>query len=214
MKVGRRMQKKLFTIEKAESVEEAQVMMVVNNIRHLPVLEDGRLVGILSDRDIRGVMIPHNASGSGKGKGAFYLPPEATVEEAMSGDPLCVTPDTDLEEAARMLYSNKIGSLPVVEKGRVLGIITETDILWVFMEIMGVLDSSSRIDVSLKDDQKVLKEVTEIINNLGGEIISIGMSPDSKNTEKIFHFRLKSCATKPIVKGLKKAGFKILDEMG
>lgn len=215
MKVGRRMQRKLLTVPKSETVERAQTLMVVNNIRHLPVLDGKSLVGIISDRDIRGVMVPQRLPGTKKEKkDVFFLPRNVLVEEAMTACPLWVGPGTDIEEAARILYTHKIGCLPVVENGRVIGIVTETDILRVFTEIMGVLGSSSRIDVSLGRDPRAMEKATEIIRQHQGEIISIGMSPNSDDSQKIYHFRLKVCDTKPIVLGLEKAGFKVRDEIG
>lgn len=215
MKVSRRMQKKIITIQKDETVERAQTLMAVNGIRHLPVLNGTRLVGILSDRDIRGILIPQRFTSSYKGNGnSFYLPGDVKVQEAMSADPLTVEPGSDIEEAARLLVTNKIGCLPVVDREKVVGIITETDILWVFSEIMGVLESSSRVDVTLGDSPKALEKATEIIRRNEGRIISVGILPNSVDDRKIYSFRLKSCDTAPIVAGLKKAGFGVKDELG
>jgi len=214
MKVRRRMQTKIFTIQKDEPVEKAQTLMAMHNIRHLPVLDGNRLVGILSDRDVRGVLIPHRLSGSKTCQSAFYLPRDVKVEEAMSPDPLSVAPGSDIEEAARILMKNKIGCLPVVEGNKVVGIITDTDILWVFSEIMGVLESTSRIDVTLGGDPRGLERATEIIRRSKGRIISIGMMPNSGKRGKVFSFRLKSCDTTPIAAALEEAGYKVKDELG
>ncbi len=210
MKVSGWMQRKLVTIQKGDTVERAQTLMVVNNIRHLPVMARNRLVGIISDRDIRGIMIRQRVSGAKrKGQYVFYLPQDVKVEEAMTADPIQVSPGADLEEAARTLYTEKIGCLPVAEKGRLVGIITETDVLWVFTQILGVLESSSRIDVVLGEDPQAIEKATEIIRRNRGDIISIGLSPNSDGSQKVYHFRLRSGETGPITHGLKKAGFKI-----
>jgi acetoin utilization protein AcuB len=214
MKVRRRMQTKIFTIQKDEPVEKAQTLMAMHNIRHLPVLDGNRLVGILSDRDVRGVLIPHRLSGSKTCQSAFYLPRDVMVEEAMSSDPLSVAPGSDIEEAARILMKHKIGCLPVIEGDKVVGIITDTDILWVFCEIMGVLESSSRIDITLGTDPQAMEKATEIIRKNHGRIISVGVHPNSGKRKKIYSFRLKSCDTGPIVAGLEKAGYKVQDEVG
>lgn len=213
MKVSRRMQKKIFTIQKDDPVERAQTMMAVHGIRHLPVLDGRRLVGILSDRDIRGVLIPQRLAGPAKKSGAFYLPRDVTVEEAMSPDPLWVKPGNDIEEAARLLIKNKIGCLPVVDGGKVVGIITDTDILWAFSEIMGVLESSSRVDVTLGRDPRALEKATEIIRKNRGRIISVGILPGKGRGKNVYSFRLKSCNTAPIVSALEEAGLKVKDEL-
>lgn len=207
------MQKKIFTIQKDDPVERAQTMMAVHGIRHLPVLDGRRLVGILSDRDIRGVLIPQRLAGPAKKSGAFYLPRDVTVEEAMSPDPLWVKPGNDIEEAARLLIKNKIGCLPVVDGGKVVGIITDTDILWAFSEIMGVLESSSRVDVTLGRDPRALEKATEIIRKNRGRIISVGILPGKGRGKNVYSFRLKSCNTAPIVSALEEAGLKVKDEL-
>ena len=213
MKVSRRMQKKIFTIQKDDPVERAQTMMAVHGIRHLPVLDGRRLVGILSDRDIRGVLIPQRLGNSAKKSGAFYLPRDVMVEEAMSLDPLWVSPGSDIEEAARLLIKNKIGCLPVVDGGKVVGIITDTDILWAFSEIMGVLESSSRMDVTLGSDPRALEKAMEIIRKKRGRIISVGILPGRGRGKNVYSFRLKNRNTAPIVSGLEEAGFKVKDEL-
>jgi acetoin utilization protein AcuB len=213
MRVSRRMQRKIFTIQHDETVEVAQTKMVINNIRHLPVMEGGRLVGIISDRDVRGALIPQRGNGGSKSNQTFYLPRDVKVEEAMSAEPLWVKPGSDIEEAARLLVTHKIGCLPVVDKGKVVGIITDTDILWVFCEIMGVLESSSRIDITLGKDPQAMEKATEIIRKNDGSIISVGVHPNSGKKKKIYSFRLKSCDTGPIVAGLEEAGYKVQDEV-
>ena len=131
----------------------------------------------------------------------------------MSADPLWVSPGSDIEEAARLLIKNKIGCLPVVEGGKVVGIITDTDILWVFSEIMGVLESSTRVDVTLGSDPRALERATEIIRKNRGRIISVGILPQSGRGKKVYSFRLKNRNTAAIVSGLEEAGYTVKDEL-
>jgi len=210
------MQQQIFTIQRGETVEEAQALMAVNGIRHLPVLDGGDLVGVISERDIRAVLIPQRGSGSGKKARAYYLPRDVLVEDAMTADPLWVAPESPIEEAARLLVTNKIGCLPVMENGGVVGIITDTDILQAFSQIMGILEASSRIDVDLGKDARALENATEIIHRHDGTIISVGILPgpaEGNGGTKAYSFRLRSCDTRPIVKGLTEAGFTVKDEM-
>jgi acetoin utilization protein AcuB len=139
------------------------------------------------------------------------------VEEAMTGDPLWVTPESDIEDAARLLVNNKIGCLPVIDDGDVVGIITDTDILQLFSQIMGVLQASSRVDIELGKDPRALEKATEIIRKNNGSIISVGILPvpaKGKKGKSVYSFRLKSCDTDPIVEGLRKAGYAVKDEIG
>jgi acetoin utilization protein AcuB len=211
------MQHRIFTVQQGDTVEQAQTLMAVNSIRHLPVLDGRNLVGILSEGDIRGVLIPQRVTGTGRKGKAFYLLRDVKVEEAMTGDPLWVTPESDIEDAARLLVNNKIGCLPVIDDGDVVGIITDTDILQLFSQIMGVLQASSRVDIELGKDPRALEKATEIIRKNNGSIISVGILPGpakGKKGKSVYSFRLKSCDTDPIVEGLRKAGYAVKDEIG
>ncbi len=206
MKVGRNLSGKLVTVPPEEGIEVAFQLMVSNRIRHLPVVEDDRLVGILSDRDLKSALIHSRKSEAGRD--FFFIPPGVAVSEVMTKDPFSVSPDSDVEEAARLMYRKKIGSLPVVENGRVVGIITESDILAIFIEIMGVIESSSRVDVEMEDKPENLEKAAEIIRESCGKIISIAMSPVTGDL-RTYYFRLEMCDTSPVVEALKKAGFKV-----
>lgn len=215
MRVDRRMRARVITIQHDESLDCAQTLMALHGIRHLPVLDGQRIVGVLSDRDVLGVMVQQRrgACGSRAGK-SYFLPPGVRVDEAMSADPVIVAPDTDIEEAARLLISRKIGCLPVIDRDRVVGIITETDILGVFTEIMGLLQSSSRIDIALGRDPLALERTSSIIRRHHGKIISVGISPGRGGTPRVHHFRLKSCDTAVIAASLRRAGFRVLEPLG
>jgi acetoin utilization protein AcuB len=209
------MRGRVITVQRDESVDRAQTLMALHSIRHLPVLEGRRLVGVISDRDVLGVMVQQRrgACGSRAGK-SYFLPPGIRVDEAMTADPVCVPPEADIEEAARLLISRKIGCLPVVDRGRVVGIITETDILGVFTEIMGLLESSSRIDIALGRSPLALERTSEIIRRHRGQIIGVGISPARRGAPRIHHFRLKSCDTATIAASLRRAGFRVLERLG
>lgn len=212
MKVQRRMQREIYTVQKNDPIENAQTLMSARNIRHLPVLDGNRLVGMLSERDIRAMLIPHSAGPLGKGEASFYLPSDVAVEDAMTRDPISVEPGSEIEVAARILVENKIGGLPVVENGAVVGIITETDILWVFCEMMGFLEASTRLDVMVGSEADGLERISEIIRRHGGRIISVAMLPDEAGGRKVHSFRLGSCDTEPIIAELRKAGFGVADD--
>jgi acetoin utilization protein AcuB len=215
MRVERRMKARVITIQRDESVDRAQTLMAVHAIRHLPVLDGRRLVGVISDRDVLGVMVQQRTGSCGSQAGkSYFLPPGVPVAEAMTPDPVVVDRGTDIEAAARLLISRKIGCLPVVDRGRVVGIITETDILGVFTEFMGLLDSSSRIDIALGRDPLALERTSAIIRRHRGRIVSIGISPRHGATPRVHHFRLKSCDTAPIADALRRAGFKVLERIG
>jgi acetoin utilization protein AcuB len=207
MKVGRRLKGNLVTISPDENLEVAFQLMVTNKIRHLPVVEEDRLVGILSERDLKSALI--HSRNDRPSHDFFVIPPGVPVSQVMTQDPIQITPDTDVEEAARVMYRQKIGSLPVVEKGRVVGIITESDILAIFIEIMGVIESSSRVDVEMDEDPDSLNRAADIIRRKEGRIISIAMAAPDDERRRTYYFRLASCDTSPIVEALREEGFEV-----
>jgi acetoin utilization protein AcuB len=215
MMIERRMRRSVVTIQRGETVDRAQTLMAQHGIRHLPVLEGRRLVGILTDRDVRGVMVRQRAGTARAEAGrAYFLVPGVLVEEAMTPDPVTIAPGADLDEAARLLITRKIGCLPVVDRGRVVGIITETDILGVVSEIMGLLEASACIHIALGRDPRALERTSEIIRRHHGKIISVGMSPGRGGQPRVHHFRLRSCDVAPIAASLKRAGFRVLESRG
>lgn len=215
MMVERRMRGRVITVQFDESVDRAQTLMSLHGIRHLPVLDGQKLVGVISDRDLLGVMVQQRRCRCGARAGkAYFLPPGVLVHEAMTADPVVIPPNTDIEDAARLLMARKIGCLPVVDRDRLVGIITETDILGVLAEILGLIGTSSRIDIALGRDPRALERTSEIIRRHRGRIIGVGISPGRGRTPRIHHFRLKSCDTTPIAVSLRRAGFKVLEHLG
>ena len=114
------------TIDPHTTLPEAGRLMKECNIRRLPVVENGRLVGIATLGDIREAS-PSNATSLSIYE-LNYLLSRLTVDEIMTRDPISIEPDTSIDAAARLMLERKIGGLPVVEGGKVIGIITESDI--------------------------------------------------------------------------------------
>ncbi len=208
MFVGQKMLKKVITITKDEKVVTAFERMRRHRIRHLPVLDNGRLVGIISDRDIKLALIPEQVPQSQER--CYYLVETTSVEEIMTSNPITVTPQTPLEEAAKLIHRYKIGSLPVVDNEELVGIITETDILEVFIEIMGFINESSRLEVILGEKEEAFAEVSEIIQQEGGKIMSVALTPHQEVRKRIYHFRLEPIPLESIVTRLTQAGYKVL----
>ncbi len=186
----------LVTVRPAESVRRAYEIMRDRRIRHLPVIENDRLVGILSDRDLRPVLLSPGLTG-------------ASVAELMSEGPTTITPDTSVEDAASLLVVRKIGCLPVVEGERLVGIVTETDLLAVLVEMLGLLSQSTRLDVVVPGGPAAYEKVVEVIRGHQGQIMSVGAVPGPSG-ETIFSVRLEPCDPRPLVTALTKAGFQVL----
>ena len=197
MLVSRRMSKNPVAITPKASIQEAIELMKEHSIRHLPVVERaGRLVGWITDTDLRGVLIASMIE-------------ELTVGDVMIADPITVTSADFLEKAALLITQNKIGGMPVLEEGKLVGVITVVDILEAFIDIMGVLGSSSRLDVRLDDSRDAFQEVSRIILDHNGEIISVGIL-SQESPEKIYSFRIEKCDTEKLREALEAQGHKVV----
>jgi acetoin utilization protein AcuB len=188
------------TITANASISEAIELMKINSIRHLPVVaEDNTLQGFLTLTDLKQGLIPSMLG-------------DLTLQDLMIKAPITVDPDDDIEIAAQLIYKNKIGGMPVVKDDQLVGIITETDILRTFIDMMGILSSTSRIDVVIGDKSGSLKNALQIINDKGGDIVSVGMTTQQTG-KRIYYFRLAACKTGVIKKALEKRGFEVLAAM-
>jgi acetoin utilization protein AcuB len=127
----------------------------------------------------------------------------------MITDPITVGPEDDLETAALIIYKHKIGGLPVTKKNRLVGIITETDMLRAFIDMMGILSSTSRVDVAAGNTPDTLKKALQIIADNGGDLINVSMTLQ-KARKRVYSFRLAACKTAIIKKSLVAAGFEVL----
>ncbi len=191
------MSTKLVTIKKEASIQEAMALMKQQSIRHLPVLgEDDELLGWVTDADLRGVLI------------ASMLE-ELTLEDVMIRKPFTAAPDTPLEEAARTLLEKRVGGLPVVQDGKLIGIITIVDILSAFITFLGLFTESSRLDVKVSGSANPLPELARIVKNRGGEIISICSLPDEEGEQFTYSIRLKKTDLKPIIADLEEHGIEV-----
>ncbi len=184
------------TITANASISEAIELMKINSIRHLPVVSKGKkLEGFLTLVDLKQGLIPSMLG-------------DLTLPDLMIKEPITVDPDDDIEFAAQLIYKNKIGGMPVVKDDQLVGIITATDILRTFIDMMGILSSTSRIDVVIGDQSGSLKKALQIINDTGGDIINVGMTAPQTG-KRIYYFRLAACKTAGIKKALQKQGYEV-----
>jgi acetoin utilization protein AcuB len=188
------------TITANTSINEAIELMKINSIRHLPVVsKDNILEGFLTLADLKQGLIPSMLG-------------DLTLRDLMIKDPITVSPDDDIEIAALLIYNHKIGGMPVAKEGRLVGIITATDILRTFIDMMGILSSTSRIDVLIGDQPGKFKKAVQIINDVGADIINVGRTA-RQTGQQIYYFRLAACKTDKIKKALEKQGYEVLAAM-
>ncbi len=188
------------TITAHASISEAIELMKINSIRHLPVVSKGnKLQGFLTLADLKQGLIPSMLG-------------DLSLRDLMIKDPITVSPDDDIEIAAQLIYNHKIGGMPVVKGGRLMGIITATDILRTFIDMMGILSSTSRIDVVIGDQPGSFKKALQIINDMGADIINVGRTAQQTG-QQIYYFRLAACKTGAIKNALEKEGYEVLAAM-
>ncbi len=171
MFVSEWMTRKVFTIRPEESVSEAIRIMKEQRVKHLPVVQREGLKGIVSDRDIK-EFSPSKATTLDIYE-LHYLFARAPIREVMKGKVITTTPDAPVEEAAKKMYDNRIGCLPVLEAGRLAGIICEMDIFRALVDITGVRHGGHRIYAKIADRPGSIKEIADIIRKHGFSLQSI-----------------------------------------
>jgi acetoin utilization protein AcuB len=165
------MTRKVFTVAPDSGVSEAVALMKEKKIKHIPVVKDERLKGIISDRDIK-EFSPSKATALDMYE-LHYLLATTKVKDIMKTKVFTTTPNTPVEEAAMNMYDNSVGSLPVIEGGKVVGIISDRDIFRVLVDITGVRHGGHRVSVTVEDRAGSVREVADIIRKHGFRLQSI-----------------------------------------
>lgn len=208
MYVKSRMQTDLVTIHGEDNLHTALVLMREKRIHQLPVTVGKKLIGIITDRDIR------QASSPGLKDKKLEMDPllsSIRVEEIMAREVITVSPQAPLEDAILLLYLNRFGGLPVVEgDGELVGIITKTDILKAFIETLGIGEPSSRLELVLEDSPGALAEVVKIIQKYNINISSIMSAPHEEKNKKNIFLRLATIDLTSVKEALLKAGYTII----
>jgi acetoin utilization protein AcuB len=172
------MSKNVVTINEDDSMQDAMKLMKQHAIRMLPVLKNGSLVGVVTDRDLK------RASASDATTldvhELLYLISKIKVKNIMSKNPIAVSPDLTVEETAELLLNNKISGAPVVDdKGKVVGTITQTDLFRVLISLTGVGKRGIQFAFQIEDRPGSIKDLADPIRKHGGRMVSILTSYDN-----------------------------------
>jgi acetoin utilization protein AcuB len=165
------MTRQVITVGPDESVLHAMHLMRDRGIKHLPVVRDGRLLGVISDRDIK-AWCPSKATSLDVFE-INYLLSKAAVHEAMAARLITIAPDAPVEQAALVMLDENIGCLPVVAGETLAGIISDKDLYRALVDISGVRHGGHRICVTIADRPGTVKEVADIIRKHGFHLRSI-----------------------------------------
>jgi acetoin utilization protein AcuB len=205
------MQKNPITIGPDASFYEARAIIRDKGIRHLPVVDKNHhLVGLITDRDIREAAPSDATSLSvhelhyllGKLKVSAFMTPKSKL--------ITITPETIIEKAVQLMHDHKIGCLPILEGENFIGIITETDILGLFVDLFGLKKMGTRLTVALEDKPGQMHGILEVIKNLQVNIIAVASPTYKVQGKRMAAVRIETQDYQPIVNGLKKAGYEVL----
>lgn len=171
------MSKKVISIDADDSMQDAMALLKEHGIRRLPVMKKGKLVGIVTDRDLK------KASASDATTleihELLYLLTAVKVKDIMTKDPITVPPDYTVEETAQVLLEGKISGAPVVDhSGKVVGVITQSDLFRVLMSLTGIENGGIQFGLQVEDRAGSIKEVADIVRQYGGRMVSILTSYD------------------------------------
>lgn len=208
MLVRKKMKTDLVTITKNERMTVAKKILEEKNIRHLPVVEGKKLIGLVTNMDIR--KAEASPATSLEIRELHYLLDKLTVGEIMTRNVITISPDVSVEEAATILHDNKIGCLPVIEDANLVGIITENDVMEILINVMGMKEKGSRLEVLAEDKPGALAEITRIIKDHNVNIISVVTDVADDPGKRVVVFKLKTFYFEPIKKALEAAGFPVL----
>jgi acetoin utilization protein AcuB len=197
MEVARWMTKNPVTVESNQRLSAVRQKMDKGNFHRVPVVDDGEVVGMISDRDLR--------------QHAGTLD-NVKVNGVMTRPVVTVTPTTMLEQAANLLVKHKIGGLPVVDQGRVVGILTAADLMRAFAEVLGGTEEGvSRIDLSLDGDSSELAMVVQLVAQESHEILGVGSYQGGQEGQRrVTYVRLRSGDANRVARMLAEKNYKVL----
>nr|WP_285847100.1 acetoin utilization AcuB family protein [Sporosarcina luteola] len=200
------MKRDVSSLSPEHTVSDALTIMQKKKIRHLPIVSDDKgLVGIVTDRDLKEV-VPSLYSDS-RDASVYNIP----LSEIMTKNPISGHPMDFVEEAAIIFYDNQIGCLPIVSGGKLVGIITETDLLYKYIELTGVHQPGSQIEVRVPNIPGILFEVSKVFHQHRLNVLSVLVYPDKENEDnKILVIRVKTMNPLTVINGLRANGFEVL----
>jgi acetoin utilization protein AcuB len=194
MLVVERMTGHPITIAPAALAEQALAIMEEQRLRHLPVVDGtGALTGIVSEKDL------------------LRAQADSRVEAVMTQDVITATEYTTLEEAARIMADHRISSLPVMRSGKVVGIITETDLFSIFLELLGAREEGVRLTMLVPEERGMLAELTHEIAAMGGNILALGTFKGEDPTNRMVTVKVADAPVDKLVAIMEALGMEIVD---
>ncbi|MGI8649836.1 MAG: CBS and ACT domain-containing protein [Rubrobacter sp.] len=205
LKVRDSMTREVATLGPESSVAQAWQLVRERNIRHVPVVEGGKLVGLISDRDLRDAS-PVRKSDGGGDENVFGW---SSMRDIMTTKPTTISPFDTIEHAAQEIYERKIGCLPVVEEGELVGIITSSDMMRTLIELFGAGKPGTWLEVEVPDEPGALAGLVDAVSNRHVNLASVFVAPGHRVSDKVIALRLETTNPKGIVGALEEAGYSV-----
>jgi len=206
MFVGKRMTRNPKTVSPEDPLSAAARILRENRFHHLPVVEGGRLVGILSDTDLRNASLPATPREGGEGD-----PGNRPVREVMRTEVWSLTPGDSVEDALLILSREKFGALPVLDGDRLVGIITRADLLNAFVDVLDVNEVCFCVDVTFPRNLARFEELVGLFGEMGVEVRSCILSPQGEIGALNAHLRVATIDGPAVRRALRERGFEIAE---
>jgi acetoin utilization protein AcuB len=200
------MNKEVVTLKESDSIQTAIEIIRGKKIRHIPIVNnENQLVGLVSNQDIR------DATPS-IFRANFHLEDlQKPLSTIMKKDIITGHPLDFVEEVAAVFYENRIGCMPILSENKLVGIITETDLLHTFVKLTGAHQPGSQLEIKVPNRSGVLSDVTSIIKTKKANIHSVLVYPDKQDDSyKILVVRIQIMNPQAVVQALKENGFDVL----
>lgn len=195
----------VITLQPENTIHDAVQLMKKERIRHIPIVKDGQLAGLVTDRDVKEAS---PSSLSERLEPSLY---ETPLQKIMKTDLLIGHPRDFAEEAALLFYTYEIGCLPIVSNYQLVGILTKTDLLHNYIELTGANQPSSHIQIQVPNRPGILYEVSKIFHQHNTNVLSVLVYPFEDDEDcKILAVRIKRMNPLPIINDLRAEGFQVL----
>ncbi|SHF79757.1 acetoin utilization AcuB family protein [Ornithinibacillus halophilus] len=206
MKVEEIMNRNVVTLGPTATIAEALHLLQENRIRHIPIIDENRsVIGIVSDRDVR------DASPSVLVKDSDQAILQSEIQTIMSHPVITVHPLDFVEEIARIFYDEEFASLPVVSDNKLIGIVTEKDMLYTLIQLTGTHVQSSHIEVKVPHKPGILPEVAAVFGRRKMNITSVLIYPYHQDPNyKVLVFRIQTMNPLPVINDLREAGYELM----
>ena len=208
MLVGRRMTKDPKTVSPGDTLSKAAGIMREFRINHLPVVEGGKLVGIVTDTDMRNVSLTGEPAAEG------MKPPDRRVRDVMKTEVWSLTPEDSVEDALLIIRRKKFGALPVLSGDRLVGIITKIDLLNAVIDVLNLEEVGLRIEVSLPRNMKGFEELISTLESLKASVSSCIITPEKERGGMKALLRLDTIEGPKVLSALRAKRFEVSGTSG